>query len=91
MFDTKPIVQRLKSYLKENNLTQTTLAKRVGTSSATFSRWLNARTSFNPTLKQLLNMADIFGVSITELFSQEAAPAPKTPKTRGRPKKASSK
>ena len=70
MFDSKPIVQRLKSYRKEHDITQGELAKRLGVSGPTLSRWENNRADFNPTLKQLLSMADMFGVTLIELFSQ---------------------
>ena len=71
MFDVKPIVQRLKSYGKEHNMTQGELAKRIGASGPALSRWLNEHASFNPKLNQLINMADLFGVSLSELLSQE--------------------
>ena len=70
MFDTKPIVRQLKSYIEEHGMTQTELAKRLATSNPTLSRWLNGRTSFNPTLKQLISIADMFGVTLIELLSQ---------------------
>ena len=72
MFDSKPIVQRLKSYRKEHEITQGDLAKRLSVTEPALSKWLNGRTDFNPTLKQLLNMAEMFGVSLIELFSQES-------------------
>ena len=78
MFDAKPIVRRLKSYGKQNNITQSNIAKRISVSGPTLSRWLNEKTSFNPTLNQLVNMAEMLGVSLVELLSLEgnAAPAP---------------
>ena len=79
MFDVKPIVQRLKSYGKEHNMTQGELAKRIGVSAPALSRWLNEHASFNPKLNQLINMADLFGVSLSELLSQENTPVPVSP------------
>ena len=70
MFDVKPIVQQLKSYIKKHGIKQTELAKRLAVSNPTLSRWLNERTNFNPTLKQIISIADMFGVTLTELFSQ---------------------
>ena len=79
MFDVKPIVQRLKSYGKEHNMTQGELAKRIGASGPALSRWLNEHASFNPKLNQLINMADLFGVSLSELLSQENTPVLASP------------
>lgn len=78
MFDAKPIFQRLKSYGMQNNVNQSAIAKRISVSGPTLSRWLNEKTSFNPTLNQLVNMAEMLGVSLVELLSLEgnAAPAP---------------
>lgn len=81
MFDSKPFIQRFKSYMKEHDVTQGELAKRIGTSGPTFSRWLNGRTPFNPSLSQLLNMAETFGVTLVELLSMGKASASK-PKTK---------
>ena len=77
MFDVKPIIKRLKSYREEHSLTQTEIAKRLGVSNPTLSRWLNERTGFNPTLNQLVSMAEMYGVSLVELLSQkdDASPA----------------
>lgn len=74
--DQQVIIQRLKSYVKENGITQSTLAKRIGVSAPILSRWLNGNKRFNPTLKQLLGMADIFGVTLVELASLGSKPAP---------------
>ena len=75
MFDSKPILQRLKSYMEEHNINQGDFAKRIGTSGPTFSRWLNGRTRFNPSLKQLLSMAEIFDVTLIDLLSIKKASA----------------
>ncbi len=85
MFNVKPIVQRLKSYREERGIKQADLAKRLGTSTATLSRWESGRTNFNPTLSQLVIMADMFGITLMELLSQEnvsASPAPEKPPKR---------
>lgn len=94
MFNVKPIVQRLKSYREERGIKQTDLAQRLGTSPATLSRWENGRANFNPTLSQLLIMADMLGITLMELLSQEnasssAAPE-KAPKRTGKTTKSKS-
>lgn len=89
MFDSKPFIQRLKSYMKEHDVTQGELAKRIGTSGPTFSRWLNGRTTFNPSLNQLLNMAETFGVTLVELLSMEKTKASASRSTKKQTAKAS--
>ncbi|MCR5346662.1 MAG: helix-turn-helix domain-containing protein [Fretibacterium sp.] len=70
MFVAKPIIQRLKSYRESRGIRQGDLAKLLGVSAPTLSRWMNGRITFNPTLKQLISMADIFGVTLIDLVPQ---------------------
>ena len=88
MFDGKLVIQRLKAYRDKNAVTQGELADLIGTSGPTLSRWLNGRTGFNPTLKQLMAMADMFGLTLIELLSMEKTSAPvpteKAPKRKGK-------
>ncbi len=95
MFDAKPIIQRLKSYGKQNNVNQSAIAKRISVSGPTLSRWLNEKTSFNPTLNQLVNMAEMLGVSLIELLSLEGnvtpTPAGKDDKEAAKPAKRAQK
>ena len=79
MFNVKPIVQRLRFYREKRGIKQGDLAQRLGISTATLSRWENGRTSFNPTLSQLLIVADMLGITLIELLSQENASASAAP------------
>ena len=73
MFNTKVMVQKLKSYRKRNKIKQMDFAKKIGVSAPTLSRWEHGSGNFNPKLSQLLSMADVLGITPSELFLQEGA------------------
>lgn len=59
------VKNRIKEILKMRGMTQTDLAKKMGTSQETVSRQING----NPTLKTLSDMAAALEVPVRELFT----------------------
>ncbi|MBR1671945.1 MAG: helix-turn-helix transcriptional regulator [Fretibacterium sp.] len=76
MFNVKSLMRQIKSYRKSHGIRQVEFAKRIGVSAPTLSRWEHESGNCNPTLKQLLSIADIFGVTLVELLSQENVSIP---------------
>lgn len=60
---------RLKVVLAEMNITNKWLAEAIGTSPATVSKWVTNRSQ--PSLEQLLKIADILKINYTELIRKE--------------------
>lgn len=62
-------INRLKVVLAEKNITNKWLAQQMKTSPATISKWVT--NSSQPSLEQLLRLADILEISYTELIRRE--------------------
>lgn len=62
-------INRLKVVLAEKNITNKWLAQEMKTSPATISKWVT--NSSQPSLEQLLRLADILKVNYTELIRKE--------------------
>jgi transcriptional regulator with XRE-family HTH domain len=60
--------QNLQQYMVETNKTQKEVSKAIGVSVATFSSWYNGRKYPRP--EKLGNLADYFGVSVSELVRE---------------------
>lgn len=63
---------RLKIVLYEKKITQETLAKARGVSRNTVTNWVTGKN--NPTLEEAFDIAEYFGVSITDIWTKEKAP-----------------
>ena len=61
--------QRLQRLRKERNLTQEEVAEKIGITPQGISKWENNLSS--PDINILLNLKDILGVSVEELFGKE--------------------
>lgn len=59
---------RIKGLCKEKHMTMAEIAERLNINKVTLSQSLNG----NPTLSRLQEVADILGVSVSELFDQPA-------------------
>ena len=62
-------INRLKVVLAEKNITNKWLAQEMKTSPATISKWVT--NSSQPSLEQLLRIADILKINYTELIRKE--------------------
>ena len=62
------IKDRLFRYIREENINQEELSKRLGVSSTTVSRWVNQKTSMPP-VYQLPNIARVMGITVDSLLS----------------------
>ena len=62
-------INRLKVVLAEKNITNKWLAQEMKTSPATISKWVT--NASQPSLEQLLRLADILEISYTELIRRE--------------------
>lgn len=62
-------INRLKVVLAEKNITNKWLAQEMKTSPATISKWVT--NSSQPSLEQLLRLADILKINYTELIRKE--------------------
>ena len=58
---------RIKELLKEKNVTQKELAKRMGVSEGTISTFMSGK--FSPTLDTLQRIAEALDIDIAELFT----------------------
>ena len=65
-FNMDKFSYRLTVLLDENNMTQTQLAKKIGTSNVTICRYLTGERV--PRLDVVTKIADVFGVSLDFLF-----------------------
>ena len=65
------IGQKIKDLRKENNVTQRALAKYLCITSQAISKWENGHTL--PDVNMLPRIADMFGVSMDELFDYRCA------------------
>lgn len=65
-FDLEKFGQRLSLLLSKNNMTQTELAKRLGVTDATISRYISG--SRSPYMEIAIEMSKIFNVSIEYLL-----------------------
>ncbi len=54
---------------RENNMTQELLGRKIGVTNKTISRWENG--NYMPDVEKLLQLSDIFQVSVNELLSGE--------------------
>lgn len=61
---------KIKELREEVQLTQTELAKKIGTSQRNVSNWETGTSE--PDLETIGKLADIFGVSIDELFGKDS-------------------
>lgn len=77
MINAAVVIQKLKSYRKQNGIRQTALAQRLHISNAKMSNWERGQGKCDPTLSQLLLIAEVLGVTLPELLASadEAAPA----------------
>ena len=66
----------ISAYRKYKNLSQTDLAKMIGTSRATVSRWENGTTT--PTESEWIMIAEALGVTVSELLEEGKSPNGKT-------------
>ena len=62
-------INRLKVVLAEKNITNKWLAQEMKTSPATISKWVT--NASQPSLEQLLRIADILKINYTELIRKE--------------------
>ena len=62
---------RIRELREEAQLTQTELAKRIGNSQRNISNWETGASE--PDLATVVQLADIFGVSLDELFGRDVA------------------
>lgn len=62
-------INRLKVVLAEKNITNKWLAQEMKTSPATISKWVT--NASQPSLEQLLRIADILKINYTELIRRE--------------------
>lgn len=62
-------INRLKVVLAEKNITNKWLAQEMKTSPATISKWVT--NASQPSLEQLLRIADILKINYTELVGKE--------------------
>ena len=62
-------INRLKVVLAEKNITNKWLAQEMKTSPATISKWVT--NASQPSLEQLLRLADILEINYTELIRRE--------------------
>jgi putative transcriptional regulator len=62
-------VNKIAFWAKERGLKHNFLAKKIGVSVQTFSRWANNETQ--PDLLQAAELADLLGVSITDLYEKK--------------------
>lgn len=63
---SKNVINRIKVVLVEKNLSSKWLAEKLGKNEATISRWCT--NDVQPTLKTLVEIADILKVNVTELL-----------------------
>lgn len=73
------LAEIIASYRKKLGLTQEGLAQRLGVTNQAVSKWESGQSC--PDIALLPNLADIFGITIDQLFGREpqAAPAPAQP------------
>ena len=74
------MILKIKELREEMQLTQAELAKRIGNSQRNVSNWETGASE--PDIQTIVRLADIFGVSIDELFGRNAVP-PEVEKTEG--------
>lgn len=65
-------IRELRQHYGGKGLSQETLAERMDTTANTISRWETA--AYKPTVKDLQNLAGIFGVSISAFFPDAENP-----------------
>ena len=78
----KRIAENLVRYRKASGLTQLEVAERLNYSDKSVSKW--ERGEGTPELFVLMQIAELYGISVNELLSSETAKPVKTPKLRGR-------
>lgn len=61
----KKIAANLRSLISARGTTQTEVAELLGTSQASVNKW--ARAQVFPDLKSIIGLADLFGVTVSEL------------------------
>lgn len=66
---SRKAINRIKVVLVEKNLSSKWLAEQLGKNEATISRWCT--NDVQPTLNTLASIADLLGVRITDLISNE--------------------
>ena len=66
------MILKIKELREEMQLTQTELAKRIGNSQRNVSNWETGASE--PDIQTIVRLADVFGVSIDELFGRNAVP-----------------
>ena len=71
----KPIGEKISELRKSKNMTQEDLANAIGVSAQSVSKWENSTTM--PDIMLLPVLADIFGVSIDELFGKSSEHQPR--------------
>lgn len=64
---------RIKEYRESEGLTQSQLADRLTTTQRNVSNWENGVSE--PDYETLARLADLFGISLDELFGRELSPA----------------
>lgn len=68
-------MKRLKRYRTSNGMTQADLAFKLGVSRTTITMW--ETTEQYPTVQKLIEIAQLFGVSVDELLEYEKTPTDK--------------
>ena len=65
--------KNIAQYRRQMNMTQDTLAEKMGVSPQAVSKWENDQTC--PDISLLPALANLFGISVDQLLSNESAPA----------------
>lgn len=71
--------KQIKVELIERDMTQTELAERIGVGRVVMNRYLNGRSSFG--FAQLLSIADVFEMDLSELIRRSEARLPEQDQT----------
>ena len=70
MFSAKRLIRKIRTFRKQNKITQTAFAKQIGISCTTLSCWEREKRDFNPDLTQIVGIAKAMGITPGELLSQ---------------------
>ncbi len=79
MYNANSIVRQLKSFLKKQGISQANLARRISVNEPVLALWLKDSSTFDPTLKQLINTASLLDISLVELLALVDISFPEVP------------
>jgi transcriptional regulator with XRE-family HTH domain len=72
---TKLLIKNINTLMKTAGLNQSQLAVKLGIAPGNVNNWLNGKNV--PSVETLASIADVFGVTVAELFKMDSPPEPR--------------